>query len=286
MDRKQVKRWRQVGQWRRHVRRRARAIDPFIPFLERRGAEVNWNCAVLHRELRTLGFRAGVLQVQRAVQPRRAARRWATVATVRFETAPGQQAQIDFGQVRLWIGEQPVTAHCFVFTLGYSRRLWVQAYPHERLDVCLAAHEGAFRHFGGVPQECLYDNARTQVLGREAGRVLWHPVFEDFARYWSFTPRACQPYRAQTKGKTDGRRDHGALPIQRNRTRGGLIMRGGAGARRRRVRRVQASLDSWRPGRAQRSGMVQPRGAMQWRQRQRRAQRSAAVGMRTRTAAE
>jgi transposase len=127
VDRKTVKRWRRVGQWRRQVRRRARQIDPFLPFLERRGPEVAWNCAVLHRELRALGFRAGVLQVQRYVQPRRAARRWAAVATVRFETAPGQQAQVDFGQLRLWIGEQPQTAHLFVFTLGYSRRCWVQA---------------------------------------------------------------------------------------------------------------------------------------------------------------
>ena len=212
VDRKTVKRWRGLGQWRRQVRRRVRQIDPFIPFIERRGPEVNWNCAVLHRELCGLGFRAGVLQVQRAVQPRRTARRWAAVATVRFETAPGQQAQIDFGQLRLWIGEQPVTTHLFVCTLGYSRRLWVQAYPHERLDVFLAAHEEAFRHFGGVPLECLYDNARTQVLGREAGRVLWQPVFEDFARYWGFIPRACQPYRAQTKGKTES----GVKYVKRN----------------------------------------------------------------------
>jgi transposase len=50
------------------------------------------------------------------------------------------------------------------------------------------------------------------VLGREAGRVLWHPVFEDFTRYWGFTPRACQPYRAQTKGKTES----GVKYVKRN----------------------------------------------------------------------
>jgi transposase len=128
---------------------------------------VDWNCAVLHRELHALGYQAGVLQVQRYVQPRRAARRWAAVATVRFETAPGQQGQVDFGQLRLWIGERPETAHLLVFTLGYSRRLWVQAYPHERLDVVIAAHEGAFHHFGGLPLECLYDN--VPAPGRGAG---------------------------------------------------------------------------------------------------------------------
>jgi hypothetical protein len=41
------------------------------------------------------------------------------------------------------------------------------------------------------------------VLGRQAGSVLWHRVFEDFARYYGVTPRACQPYRARTKGKVE-----------------------------------------------------------------------------------
>jgi hypothetical protein len=63
--------------------------------------------------------------------------------------------------------------------------------------------ERAFRHFGGVPLTCLYDNPRTQVLGRRERQVLWHPVFEDFARYYGFTPRAWQPYRARTKGKVE-----------------------------------------------------------------------------------
>jgi transposase len=39
------------------------------------------------------------------------------------------------------------------------------------------------------------------VLGRSESQVLWHPLFEDFARYYGFTPRACQPYRPRTKGQ-------------------------------------------------------------------------------------
>ena len=91
---------------------------------------------------------------------------------------------------RLWIGEQPTTVHPFVYTLGYSRRCFAYAYPNERVPALLDGHERAFRHFGGVPVECLYDNPRTLVLGRTAGTVLWHPVAEDFARYYGFTPRA------------------------------------------------------------------------------------------------
>jgi hypothetical protein len=63
-----------------------------------------------------------------------------------------------------------------------------------------------------VPLECLYDNPRTQVLGRRDGQVLWHPVFQDFARYYGVTPRACRPYRAQTKGKVES----GVKYVKRN----------------------------------------------------------------------
>ena len=43
-------------------------------------------------------------------------------------------------------------------------------------------------------------------------KVLWHPLFEDFARYYGFTPRACQPYRARTKGKVES----GVKYVKRN----------------------------------------------------------------------
>lgn len=213
VDRKTVKAWRRRGAWRpRPTGRRRRTLDTFTAFVEQRAPEVGWNGAVLHRELRGLGFDGGYLQVQRYLQPLRAARQWAAVASVRFETGPGEQAQVDFGQLRLWIADTEIVAHLFVFTLGYSRRLWARAYPHERLDVVLDAHERAFRWFDGAPLSCLYDNPRTQVLGRRDGHVFWHPVFEDFARYYGYTPRACQPYRARTKGKVES----GVKYVKRN----------------------------------------------------------------------
>lgn len=213
IDRKTIKRWRRLGRWQpRQGPRRPRRIDPFLPFLEQRAPEVGWNGVVLHRELQPLGFTGTVQQVRRALRPFRARQRWTTVATVRFETAPGEQAQVDFGQVQLWIGAQREKAHIFVYTLGYSRRIWAQAYRHERLEALLDGHEQAFRHFGGVPLTCLYDNPRTLVLGRREREVLWHPVIEDFARYYGFTPRACRPYRARTKGKVES----GVKYVKRN----------------------------------------------------------------------
>lgn len=213
VDKKTVKRWRAVGQWRpRAPQHRPKELDGHQEFLRQRGPEVGWNARVLLRELRGLGFAGGYQQVQRAIQPLRTTRAWASVATVRFETAPGDQGQVDFGQLRVWIGDTPTAVHLLVFTLGYSRRLVAYAYRDERLDTLLDGHERAFRHFGGVPLTCLYDNPRTITLGRRAGQVLWHPRFEDFARYYGFTPRACQPYRAQTKGKVES----GVKYVKRN----------------------------------------------------------------------
>lgn len=213
VDRKTVRRWQRVGCWQpRQTPRRPRQLDPSRPFLECRAPEVGFKGAVLLRELRALGFTGGYLQIQRYLQPLRTARRWAAEATVCFETVPGEQAQVDFGETELWLDEARTTVHLFVVTLGYSRRTWVQAYPHERLDVVLAGREGAFRHFGGVPLEILYDNPRTVVLGRRDGQVLWHPVLVDFARYYGFTQRACRPYRARPKGKVES----GVKYVKRN----------------------------------------------------------------------
>jgi len=213
VDRKTVKRWLRLGNWQpRPARCLPKLIDRFAVFIKQRGPEVGWNGVVLHRELVSLGFSGSYQQVQRFLQPYRAQRKWAALATVRFETAPGEQAQVDYGQLQVWIGDQRETVHLFVFTLGYSRRLFTRGYRNERLTTLLDGHERAFRHFGGVTLSCLYDNPRTLVLGRRENKVLWHPLFEDFTRYYGFTPRACQPYRARTKGKVES----GVKYVKRN----------------------------------------------------------------------
>lgn len=68
----------------------------------------------------------------------------------------------------------------------------------------LRAHLHAFDYFGGVPDQVLHDNLKTAVLEREAdGTIHWNSRYLDFADYYGFQPRACQPYRSQTKGKVE-----------------------------------------------------------------------------------
>jgi hypothetical protein len=132
-------------------------------------------------------------------------RRVAQLATVRVETAPGDQLQIDFGQKRVPIAGTEVRIFLLVAVLSYSRRLFVKAFLSERQDDWREGIAGAFTHFGGVPRTLLGDNARALVVGRDrgTGTVLFHPTYLAFCRDWDVQPRACAPYRARTKGKTE-----------------------------------------------------------------------------------
>ncbi|HVH83195.1 MAG TPA: IS21 family transposase, partial [Steroidobacteraceae bacterium] len=92
-----------------------------------------------------------------------------------------------------------------VATLGYSRRPFVRAFRHERQTAWFDGLEGAFRHFDGVPQEVVFDNARALVDYHDAAtrEVRFNERLHAFARYWRFHPHACAPYRARTKGKDE-----------------------------------------------------------------------------------
>jgi hypothetical protein len=89
--------------------------------------------------------------------------------------------------------------------LGYSRRLYSQAFLSERQDDWLEGIDAACRHFGGLPQQILCDNASPLVISHDpkTGIVVWHPGFEAFCKDRGITPRACRPRRARTKGKIE-----------------------------------------------------------------------------------
>lgn len=128
-----------------------------------------------------------------------------SIATVRFETPPGKQLQIDFGSKIVEIDGQKTKVHFFVATLGFSRRIYVAPFNNERQSSWLEGLEGAFRHFVGVPHQVLFDNAKALVKHHnpESREVTLNEWFIGFARYWGFKPQACAPYRPQTKGKDE-----------------------------------------------------------------------------------
>ncbi|WP_265976193.1 IS21 family transposase, partial [Brucella intermedia] len=185
---------------------RKTAFDGLEEWLRERFFRHNGNADVIRQELASehgivIGLRSVELRVQGWRRELKAQKR----ATVRFETPPGRQLQIDFGQTRVWIGGERVRIYLFVATLGYSRRLHIRASLREGQTDWFEGIEGAFVRFGGVPCEVLLDNARALVEHHDAAtrEVRFNDRFRAFARYWGFTPRACAPYRARTKGKDE-----------------------------------------------------------------------------------
>jgi transposase len=172
------------------------------------------NAVVVANELVHRGVRVSARTVQRVVADLRREQRATEVASVRYETAPGYQMQIDFGQKQVRIADVDVRVHLLVAVLSHSRRLFVKAFLSERQDDWREGISEAFRRFGGVTRTLLGDNARALVLSRDrvAGTVVFHPGYLAFCRDWDVTPRACRPYRARTKGKTES----GVKYVKRN----------------------------------------------------------------------
>ena len=185
---------------------RRRALGAVHDWLAASFRQHRGNADVVRQELqRVHGLRVSLRTVERAVRPWRQLLEAEARATVRFETPPGRQLQIDFGTITVRIGGEPVVVRLFVATLGFSRRAFVAAFDHERQSAWLDGLEGAFHHFGGVPEEVLIHNARALVddHDRTTRLVVFNARFLAFARYWGFQPRACAPYRARTKGKDE-----------------------------------------------------------------------------------
>jgi transposase len=202
-----VKRYLDAGGWQPFKRpERRKRLDGLEDWLRERFRRHRGNADVVRQELACeKGVVASLRTVQRALAPYRQELLAEARATVRFETAPGRQLQIDFGERLVEIGGRKVKVFLFVATLGYSRRVHVRAFRHERQESWFDGLESAFLAFGGVPEEVLFDNARALVADHDAETrtVVFNARLLAFARHWGFRPRACAPYRARTKGKTE-----------------------------------------------------------------------------------
>jgi len=187
-------------------RGRPRTLAGLEAWIEERFRRHGGNADVVRQELEAeKGIRISLRTLEREVAPFRAQLEAEARATVRFETPPGKQLQIDFGERRVLIGGEAVKVFLFVATLGHSRRIHVRAFRNERQESWFEGLESTFRHLGGVPQEVLLDNDRGLVSyhDRETREAEFNAKFKAFAKHWGFRPRACAPYRARTKGKDE-----------------------------------------------------------------------------------
>jgi transposase len=183
-------------------KRRGSKLDPYKPTIDRLLSEDVWNAVVILREIQAEGYDGGSTILRQYIAPKRALR--SGRATVRFETKPGQQLQSDWGELVVEIGGEETKVHFIVNQLGYSRRFHFWCTDSQDAE---HTYEGVIRsleYLGGVPDEVLVDNQKAAVLTHSRpGRPRFNERFLDLGAHYGFTPRACRPYRAQTKGKDE-----------------------------------------------------------------------------------
>src|SRR5579884_699886 len=184
-------------------RPRPSIIDPFEPVLEELLARYpNLTVERAWQELRQRGFAGGYTVVRQRIKQLRPAAPPPPVP--RFETQPGQQAQMDHGVYDLdFTREGRRRVYLFSYLLSYSRRQYLRFVESMVLTTTLREHVRAFHHLGGCARVCLYDNFKAVVLRHDADGPLYNPRFLAFATHYGFKPWACRVRRPQTKGKVE-----------------------------------------------------------------------------------
>jgi transposase len=182
-------------------------LAPYRDYLrERIAAFPDLSAVRLTREIRERGYQGAYTAVKRFLATIRPAGQPKPFET-RFETPPGQQAQVDFARfVTTFTDEPELTRIVWLFSLvlGHSRYIFARFVMHQDLQTLLRCHMLAFESIGGVPLEILYDRMKTAVTGEdEEGHIIYNRALLALAQHYGFLPKACQPYRAKTKGKVE-----------------------------------------------------------------------------------
>ena len=128
-------------------------------------------------------------------------------ATIRYETAPGLQAQVDWKENLKMVSKngEIFEVNIFLMVLGYSRMKFVKLTSDKTQKTLFNCMNEAFKYFEGIPKEILFDNMSTVVdrANSRIGSVKFNTRFLQYSKDIGFTPITCRVYRPQTKGKVE-----------------------------------------------------------------------------------
>lgn len=122
-----------------------------------------------------------------------------------LDMIPGEQCQVDGGELRnvLIEGIERIV-YFVVFVLSYSRLMYVSASlkPINTLKM-IQMHDECFRYYGGVPEECVYDQAKVVIIHEEFRELTLNSVFSQYAATSEFRIHGCEGYDPESKGKVE-----------------------------------------------------------------------------------
>jgi transposase len=181
-------------------RGRKSKLADFKDYLRQRFLETGLSGIRLCEEITKMGYQGTVSPVRRFLQTLEK-EEISPKATVRFETPPGEQAQVDWAEIGYYLDEngQKRKVYAFVMVLSYSRMLFVEFVTDISTETLIVCHQTAFEYFGGYTRKILYDNMKQVRLNQTE----WNPLFADFLSHYGIKAETHRPYRARTKGKVE-----------------------------------------------------------------------------------
>jgi len=133
-----------------HRLTRPSTVDPFKTYLQERYGQYQLSAVRLLTEIQPLGYTGSIGTLRWYLQTLKTPRQQHQQPTVRYETLPGKQGQVDWadcGRFALATGKL-LHLFAFVMVLSYSRMLFVRFTASTKLAELLTCHQHAFAYFG------------------------------------------------------------------------------------------------------------------------------------------
>lgn len=124
----------------------------------------------------------------------------------RFETEPGQEMQVDYGEGALT--RDPRTGRyrrprLFTLTLSNSRHTFQKAVWNSSTEIWCRLHEEGFAYFGGVARTIRFDNLKEGVIKPDVYDPQLNGLYAKLLEHYGVVPLPCRPYAPDLKGKVE-----------------------------------------------------------------------------------
>jgi transposase len=178
-------------------------LDPFKDQIRRWIADDHLlNCETMLDRLRPLGYTGSISILKAFVQPLRPPRPKRRPVR-RYETKPGEQAQIDWGEFLYEQDGHIRKLYGFTAVLSYSRMRFVHFTKRCDTASLIRSLMLACQYLEGLPQAFLADRMKSVLLSMDGSTPIWNPHYADFLSAIGVVPRVCRSYTPQTKGKVE-----------------------------------------------------------------------------------
>jgi transposase len=183
---------------------RSRSVcEPYRGFIEAEAAKGRNAVAIFQDLVEHHGYPGAYNAVKRFVGELRP---HSQKISCRFETEPGQEAQVDYGEGALT--RHPQTGkyrrpRLFVMKLSNSRRAFRRVVWNSSTEIWCKLHEEAFAKFGGTPHTIRLDNLKKGVIKPDVYDPELNPLYAKMLEHYGVLALPCRPYAPDLKGKVE-----------------------------------------------------------------------------------